>query len=76
MEKSVAVFLRAKSNEEDSMVAKASIIKNYEKVDAAGKVDIICKNYSNFIGIVDGYTEGCKPSSYAQLIHCLGSALS
>ena len=40
------------------MVAKASIIKNYAKADVAGKVDIICKNYSNFIGIVDGYTEG------------------
>ncbi len=40
------------------MVAKASIIKNYAKADAAGKVDIICRNYSNFIGIVDGYTEG------------------
>lgn len=40
------------------MVAKASIIKNYAKADAAEKVDIICKNYSNFIGIVDGYTEG------------------
>lgn len=37
MEKSVAVFLRAKSNEEDSMVAKASIIKNYEKADASGR---------------------------------------
>lgn len=60
MEKSVAVFLRAKLNEEDSMVAKASIIKSYEKADAAGKVDIICKNYSNFIGIVDGYTEGLR----------------
>ena len=42
------------------MVAKASIIKNYAKADAAGKVDIICKNYSNFIGIVDGYTEGLR----------------
>ena len=40
------------------MVAKASIIKNYAKADAAEKVDIICKNYPNFIGIVDGYTEG------------------
>ena len=38
------------------MVAKASIIKNYAKADAAGKVDIICKNYPNFIGIVEGYT--------------------
>lgn len=42
------------------MVAKVSIIKNYEKADVAGKVDIICKNYSNFIGIVDGYTEGLR----------------
>lgn len=42
------------------MVAKASIIKNYAMADAAGKVDIICKNYSNFIGIVDGYTEGLR----------------
>lgn len=42
------------------MVAKASIIKNYAQADAAGKVDIICKNYSNFIGIVDGYTEGLR----------------
>lgn len=42
------------------MVAKVSIIKNYEKANAAGKVDIICKNYSNFIGIVDGYTEGLR----------------
>ena len=40
------------------MVATASIIENYAKANAAGKVDIICKNYSNFIGIVDGYTEG------------------
>lgn len=38
------------------MVAKTSIIKNYAKADAAGKVDIICNNYSNFIGIVDGYS--------------------
>ena len=42
------------------MVAKASIIENYVKADATGKVDIICKNYSNFIGIVDGYTEGLR----------------
>lgn len=42
------------------MVAKASIIEIYAKADAAGRVDIICKNYSNFIGIVDGYTEGLR----------------
>ena len=39
------------------MVAKASIIEIYARADAAGRVDIICMNYSNFIGIVDGYTE-------------------
>lgn len=42
------------------MVAKASIIEIYARADAAGKVDIICKNYSNFIGSVDGYTEGLR----------------
>lgn len=42
------------------MVAKASIIEIYAKADAAGRVDIICKNYSNFIGIVDGYTDGLR----------------
>ena len=29
-----------KFSQEDSMVAKASIIKNYAKADAAGKVDM------------------------------------
>ena len=42
------------------MVAKASIIEIYAWADASGRVDIICKNYSNFIGIVDGYTEGLR----------------
>ena len=42
------------------MVAKASIIEIYARADAAGRVGIICKNYSNFIGIVDGYTEGLR----------------
>ena len=41
-------------------MAKASIVKIYAKSDAAGKVDIICKNYPNFLGIVDGYTEGLR----------------
>ena len=40
------------------MVATASIVNKYDRADAAGKVDIICKNYSNFMGIVDSYTEG------------------
>ena len=42
------------------MVSKASIIEIYTRADAAGRVDIICKNYSIFIGIVDGYTEGLR----------------
>lgn len=42
------------------MVAKASIIEIYARADASGRVDIICKNYSNFIGIVVGYTEGLR----------------
>lgn len=58
--KPVSLMLTSNLNKEDSMVAKASSIKNYEKADAAGKVDIICKNYFNFIGIVDGYTEGLR----------------
>ncbi len=41
-------------------MAKASMIEIYARADAAGRVDIICKNYSNFIGIVDGYTEGLR----------------
>ena len=51
-------MLTSNSVKEDSMVAKASIIEIYARADASGRVDIICKNYSNFIGIVDGYTEG------------------
>ena len=27
------------------------------KADTAGKVDVICRNYPNIVGIVDGYTE-------------------
>ena len=36
------------------------MIEIYARADVAGRVDIICKNYSNFIGIVDGYTEGLR----------------
>ena len=42
------------------MAAKASIIKIYINADPAKKVDIICKHYPNFIGIVDSYTEGLR----------------
>lgn len=39
------------------MVEGANILKNYDKADLAGKVDIICKHYANFMGIIDGFTE-------------------
>lgn len=41
-------------------MAKANAIRLYEKESASGKVDFICKNYTNFIGIVDSYTEGIR----------------
>lgn len=40
------------------MKAKASIITKYDEADSSGKVDLICRYYPNFLGIVDGYTEG------------------
>lgn len=45
---------------EERDVAKANAIRIYAKQSASGKVDFICRNYPNFIGIVDGYTEGLK----------------
>lgn len=40
------------------MKAKASIITKYDEADSSGKVDLIIRHYSNFMGIVDGFTEG------------------
>ena len=40
------------------MKAKASIITKYDEVDSFGKVDLIIRHYPNFLGIVDGFTEG------------------
>ena len=37
-------MLTSNSVKEDSMVAKASMIEIYARADAAGRVDIICKN--------------------------------
>ena len=42
------------------MIAMANIVKIYADSDSASKVDMICKHYPNFIGIVDGYTEGLR----------------
>ena len=41
-------------------MAQASILRKYSVADASGKVDIICKNYANFPGIIDGFTEGIR----------------
>ena len=42
------------------MVAIRNILNTYAKADSAKKVDIIIRNYPNFLGIVDGYTEGLR----------------
>lgn len=42
------------------MEEKANIIKIYANADSAKKVDIIIRHYPNFMGIVDGYTDGIR----------------
>lgn len=42
------------------MVAIRNILNAYAKADSAKKVDIIIRHYPNFLGIVDGYTEGLR----------------
>lgn len=42
------------------MAAIRNILNVYEKADSAKKVDIIIRYYPNFMGIVDGYTEGLR----------------
>lgn len=42
------------------MAAIRNILNAYAKADSAKKVDIIIRNYPNFMGIVDGYTEGLR----------------
>lgn len=42
------------------MMAMANIVKIYAASDSANKVDMICKHYPNFIGNVDGHTEGLR----------------
>lgn len=37
---------------------KTNIIKKYEAANIYHRVDIICSNYNNFLGIIEGYTEG------------------
>ena len=41
-------------------MADKNLIKIYVDANSAKRVDIIIKNYSSFIGIVEGYTEGLR----------------
>ncbi len=50
------------------MVSKASIVTNYKCSGPDERLDIIFTNFPNFIGIVDGYTEG--------LVHLIASERS
>ncbi len=42
------------------MAAISNILNVYANADSAKKVDIIIRYYPNFIGIVEGYTEGLR----------------
>lgn len=42
------------------MVAKTNVLQSYKEANAAGKVEIICKYYTDFIGIIEGFTEGLR----------------
>lgn len=41
-------------------MADKNLIKIYVDANSAKRVDIIIKNYTSFIGIVDGYTDGLR----------------
>lgn len=41
-------------------MAAKNIIKIYAEADSNERVDIICKYYPSFVGIIDGYTEGLR----------------
>ena len=41
-------------------MAEKNLIKIYVDASSAKRVDIIIKHYTDFIGIVDGYTEGLR----------------
>lgn len=45
---------------EETMAAIRNILNAYAKANSSKKVDIIIRNYPNFMGIVDGYTEGLR----------------
>lgn len=41
-------------------MAEKNLIKIYVDANSTKRVDIIIKNYTNFMGIVDGYTDGLR----------------
>lgn len=41
-------------------MAENNLIKIYVDASSAKRVDIIIKHYTDFLGIVDGYTEGLR----------------
>ena len=41
-------------------MAEMNLIKIYVDASSAKRVDIIIKHYTDFLGIVDGYTEGLR----------------
>lgn len=41
-------------------MAEKNLIKIYVDASSAKRVDIIIKHYTDFMGIVDGYTEGLR----------------
>ena len=41
-------------------MAEKNLIKIYVNATSAKRVDIIIRHYTDFMGIVDGYTEGLR----------------
>ena len=48
------------------MLTGAEIVRKYEKADDKGRVEIICKNYPNFKGIVESCTDGLVYQIYTE----------
>ncbi len=48
------------------MATGAEIVRKYEKANDKGRVEIICKNYSNFRGIVESCTDGLCYQIYTE----------
>lgn len=48
------------------MATGAEIVRKYEKANNKGRAEIICKNYSNFKGIVESCTDGLCYQIYTE----------